>query len=131
MWHGTKISVLHDSKTAQKYGTVGTLSNVSGYVSEGCFIAAGGITAVKSIGKAVAGTAVKGGTSVVGTKITGFTKHGINQAIQRGVTPDRILGTLRNPVKIVHQSGGRIKYIGQKATVVVNKVGKVITTWPK
>lgn len=56
---GVKIAVFHDSKTAQKYGTVGTASNVCGYVSDAAFLAAGGISAGKAIAKASAKVAGK------------------------------------------------------------------------
>lgn len=61
--------------------------------------------------------------------ITGFTKHGINQAINRGVSPFDILDALRNPLEIVPQSGGRTRYEGGGAVVVLNSTGKVITVW--
>ena len=67
--------------------------------------------------------------------IKGYTKHGLNQAIGRdggkGVVPKAILDTVKNPSKTVKQSGGRIKYISKKAVVVLNKDGKVITTYAK
>lgn len=69
-----------------------------------------------------------------GLRITGFTKHGINSAINHdgvGVTSRAILSTIRNPEKIVAQSGGRTKIIGQDAVLIVNKYGKIITTWAR
>ncbi len=69
-----------------------------------------------------------------GGRLTGYTKHGINQAISRngrGVSPKAILDAVRNPKTIVEQGKGAMKYVGEKATVVLNKVGKVITTWGK
>ena len=72
----------------------------------------------------------------VGGVITGYTKHGLNQAIARnsgrGVSPKAILDAVRNPKKVVEQIGnGTIKYVGKKTTVVVNKQGKVVTTFGK
>jgi hypothetical protein len=67
-------------------------------------------------------------------KLTGYTRHGLNQAIGRegaGVAGRAILDAIKNPTDVVQQSGGRIKYIGRDAGVVVNKLGKVITTWPR
>ena len=77
-----------------------------------------------------------GGTqkSVANGRITGYTKHGLNQAIARdgvGVKPSSILDTVRNPIKVTTQSGGRTKYLGHQAVVVVNSDGRVITTYPK
>ena len=64
----------------------------------------------------------------VAGKITGYTKHGLAQAIQRdggrGVAPKAILDATRNPKKVVQQSGGRTKYVGKNAVVVLNKNGK-------
>jgi hypothetical protein len=67
-------------------------------------------------------------------KITGFTKHGINQAISRdgvGVATRAIADAVKNPIKVVVGRGGATKYIGRDATVVLNKAGKVITTWAR
>jgi len=67
-------------------------------------------------------------------KITGFTKHGINQAICRdgvGVASKEMLKAVKDPTKIVEQTKGAMKYIGENATVVLNKAGKVITTWSR
>ena len=67
-------------------------------------------------------------------KITGYRQHGLNQAISRdgvGVKPSAILDTVRNPGQVVTQTGGRLKYIGEKAVVVVNKAGEIITTYAK
>ena len=71
--------------------------------------------------------------TVADGKITGYTRHGLNQAIGRegaGVKPGAILDAVNNPKQVIHQTGGRIKYVGQNATVVTNAEGKVITTWP-
>lgn len=68
------------------------------------------------------------------TAITGYTRHGINQAISRngvGVSNSAIIDAVKNPVKITGQSGGRFAYEGNDAVVVLNKYGKVITTWAK
>ena len=74
------------------------------------------------------------GTSAIGGRITGYTRHGINSAISHdgvGVAPRAILDTVRHPLKILTQSDGRLKIIGQDAVVVLNKSGKVITTWAR
>lgn len=72
-----------------------------------------------------------GEVALVG-RIAGYTKHGLEQAIGRegkGVAAKAILGAVKNPIKIIRQSGGRIKYIGKQATVIINRMGKIITTW--
>jgi hypothetical protein len=73
-------------------------------------------------------------SSVANGRITGYTRHGLNQAIGRegtGVSSRAILDAAKNPLEIIQQSGGRIKYIGKDAGVVVNQEGKIITTWPR
>lgn len=46
----------------------------------------------------------------------GFTKHGINQAINRGIASGDILDALN---------------YGANAVVVLNPFGEVITLWPR
>ena len=68
------------------------------------------------------------------TQITGYTKHGINSAINHngvGVKTSEIANTVNNPVKKVLQNTGTTKFIGKNAVVVLNKAGKVVTTWAK
>jgi len=68
-------------------------------------------------------------------KITGYTKHGLNQAIGRddgkGVNAKSMLDAIKNPKKIITNQNGTFQYIGKKATVVLNKQGKVVTAWDK
>ena len=61
--------------------------------------------------------------------ITGFTRHGINQAINRGVSPGAMLDAMRNPIAIVPQPNGTTRYIGSAAVVVINPAGSVVTVW--
>ena len=67
--------------------------------------------------------------------IRGYTSHGLNQAIGRndgrGVNIAAMHHAVRYPKKVVTQSGGRVKYIGQRATVVLNSKGQVITVHGK
>jgi len=73
-----------------------------------------------------------GATKAVGGKITGFTRHGLNQAISNdgvGVAGSALLGAVKNPLQVVPQARGAAMYIGENATVVLNESGKVITTW--
>ena len=68
-------------------------------------------------------------------KITGYSKHGLNQVISRdkgrGVKAKSILDAVRNPKKVVPQSKGSTKYVGKEATVILNKQGKIVTTYGK
>lgn len=90
----------------------------------------GGATSAEASAAAAAGEAVE----AVGGKITGYTKHGLNQAISRdglGVSPRAILDAVKNPLRSIPQSNGAIKYVGEKATVILNQAGKVISTWAR
>jgi hypothetical protein len=65
-------------------------------------------------------------------QITGYTKHGIEQAIGRdgvGVAARAILDAFKSPLKIIGQAGWRFQFTGQNAVVVLNAEGKVVTTW--
>ncbi|EFC1529192.1 DUF6531 domain-containing protein [Escherichia ruysiae] len=68
-------------------------------------------------------------------KITGYTRHGLNQAIGRnggkGVNIRDMLDAVRNPKKIIENANGTIKYQGKRATVVLNQDGKVVTVFGK
>jgi len=73
------------------------------------------------------------GRKAIGGVITGFRKHGLNQAISRegvGVSTRAILDAVKHPVKTVAQSEGRTLFIGRDARVVVNHAGEVITVQP-
>jgi hypothetical protein len=75
-----------------------------------------------------------------GTKITGFTKHGIERVIgdaaeRAGTKPQAILDALQNPLKIetgVDPLGRPFqRFIGQDARVVVNpQTGQVVSVNP-
>jgi hypothetical protein len=74
----------------------------------------------------------KGGGRAVAGRITGFTRHALNQAISRdgvGVATDAILGAVRSPVRVVEQSAGRMLFVGENASAVLNESGEVVTTW--
>jgi RHS repeat-associated protein len=79
-----------------------------------------------------AGKVIEGAAGVAG-KITGYTEHGLAQAMGRegvGVAPKAILDAVRDPLKVVPQEGrGTTMFVGRDATVILNKEGKVVTTW--
>jgi RHS repeat-associated protein len=76
------------------------------------------------------------GTQAVAGKITGFTEHGINQIIERGIKPTSILDAIKNPLQIrsiVIDELGRPsqRFIGREAEVVINpETGRVISVNP-
>jgi len=71
----------------------------------------------------------------VGGVISGYTRHGLNQAIGRdagrGVKATEMLEAIRNPKKVITQDNGGIMYKGGKTKVVVNSDGQVISTFGK
>lgn len=93
--------------------------------------AAVGVAAVEVVGGA--GATVAAETAGEST-IQGFTRHGINQVINRGIRPQQILEAVKSPVQVrgpMVDQLGRVstQYIGPNATVVVNPTGLVITAW--
>ena len=69
------------------------------------------------------------GSIQLAADITGFTKHGINRAISRGVSPSSILDAVVNPIQILPQANGSTRYVGAGAVVVLDPLGRVITVW--
>ena len=69
-------------------------------------------------------------------KLTGFTKHGLNRAIQRGVKTSSILDAVKNLLKIgkitIDALGRQSqRYIGRSAEVVISpQTGKIISVNP-
>ncbi len=67
-------------------------------------------------------------------RLTGFTKHGINSAINHdgvGVSSRAILDAVSNPLRMKSQVDGATKFVGKYATVVLNSAGRVITTYAR
>jgi RHS repeat-associated protein len=68
----------------------------------------------------------------LGAEITGFTSHGLAQAIGRegvGVSDQAMLDAVRDPERIVEQANGTTRYVGKDATVVLNSEKHVVTAW--
>jgi uncharacterized protein RhaS with RHS repeats len=61
--------------------------------------------------------------------ITGFTRHGLNQAINRGVSPGAMCDAVNNPISVTERSNGTTRYTGAGAVVVLNPAGRVVTVW--
>jgi RHS repeat-associated protein len=98
----------------------------------------------QAAGKVVASEAVQAGKAAVqqgkaASPITGYTNHGLNQAIGRnggkGVNAKAMRDAVTNPKKVVNQANGTTKYTGgtgkDATTVVTNSEGKVVTTFGK
>ena len=72
-------------------------------------------------------------TTRVGGKITGYSRHGLHQAISRegvGVSCRAIVDAVRNPRRVVQRPGGIIEYVGETARVRLNTAGQVVTVMP-
>ncbi|PQL91273.1 RHS repeat domain-containing protein [Apibacter adventoris] len=71
-----------------------------------------------------------------GIEVTGFTKHGLNRALQRGCKTDAILDAIKNPLKIGNVSTDQMgrqsqRFIGRYGEVVINpQTGKIISANP-
>jgi hypothetical protein len=63
------------------------------------------------------------------SELGGFTRHGINQIVARGVKPEYIKETLSSPLVTLEQSGGTILYLSKSAVVVLNQAMKVVTAY--
>ena len=66
---------------------------------------------------------------ILASEIKSFSKHALNQAINREVKPDAILDAVTNPLDIQYRANGTIRYIGKDAVVVLNPQGNVVTIW--
>ncbi len=156
---GVGTAVAHPIGTAESIGNAVGQEWSSGLRGQGdvvgnALIAAGTVVApaaetanVSTVGQ-VAGAASKveeGGTAVqqaatgagVGSKgvagVEGFTGHGVDQAISRGVTPQSMLDALKNPLQtksVRTDPTGRPsqRIIGKEASVVVNPQTKKIVS---
>ena len=98
-------------------------------------------SAAKGIGKAISkARPPKGISASDGTKVTGFTKHGVDRVIgdlgkRAGTKPQAILDALKNPRKVIEgvdKKGRPFKiFQGKDARVIINpKTGKVVSTNP-
>ncbi|MFY0604496.1 MAG: hypothetical protein JXQ93_11130, partial [Flavobacteriaceae bacterium] len=105
----------------------------------GAVVGTKGTTAVtKTVSTALKTTkvATKSVTAANGVKVTGFTKHGLNQKMNRGVKSSSVLDAVKNPLKtgdVKIDGAGRPsqRFTGAKAEVAVNpETGKVVSTNP-
>ncbi|MFZ0665912.1 MAG: RHS repeat-associated core domain-containing protein [Acidimicrobiales bacterium] len=108
------------------------LSTELGYGAEGV-VGVGG-TELFALGGAGAVSGLGGAAADEGAdSITGFTQHGLEQALGRdggvGVSDSAMADAVSNPEEVIPQSDGAVKYVGKNAVVVLNSDGKVITTW--
>ncbi len=65
----------------------------------------------------------------ISVRANGFTQHGLEQAKLREVSSKMISETTRNPLAVLQQSGNTRLFLSEKAVVVLNKAGQVVTTY--
>ena len=75
------------------------------------------------------GTAAQHSERIAANLISGFTRHGLNQTINRGVSPGGMLDAVNRPLQILPRPNGTVRYVGRNATVVLNPDGSVVTAW--
>ncbi|WP_339734884.1 SpvB/TcaC N-terminal domain-containing protein [uncultured Gimesia sp.] len=101
---------------------LGTVGNVAGTRVVGALVSWVGKTFSRVSPKAIG-------------PITGYSRHGLHRAIGRdggrGVSSRAMLNAAKNPSKILEQSRGTTMYKTKKATIVLNKDGKIVSTWGK
>jgi hypothetical protein len=69
-------------------------------------------------------------TTKVGVRLTGYTRHGLHQTINRagsGVSLRAILEAVRNPQQVIQRAGGITEYVGEVPRVRLNRMGQVVT----
>ena len=147
-WVIDGLGVDPNNHAYQSYRTYTTLGIEIGFLAWGGYgLAKGGFRAIKSsrwflpkegskIASQIARQELKEiliQESKIADKLTGHTYHGLNQAIGRnngrGVNAKAMLQALKSPERIIPQADGAIKYVGEKATVILNSEGKIITTY--
>jgi hypothetical protein len=126
---GVKTAWYHDSSTIAEYGAWGQISSYVGYAAQAGLTVAGGITLGTYAANWIAAFSAANNGSVVGSILTGFTRHGLNRIISYAIPPAVVKDTLLNPISIVPQIDGKLKYVGRDAVIVLNKMGQVITAW--
>jgi RHS repeat-associated protein len=88
-----------------------------------------------TLANATAASGGQVGPEFIGNAISGFTKHGINSVINKGISPSALLEAARNGVArspVVDALGREsIRIVGEAAGFAINLLGKVVTVWPK
>ena len=122
------IATIIEAGTGYNFVRDGLFNTVLG-LSDSTYDIYAGVTE----GIALIGTTVCSIWNII-NPIKGFTNHGKQSALKHdghGVNAKAIQDAVRNPLKVVNQTNGGIKHVGKNAVVVLNKMGKVITTYAK
>jgi len=122
------VSQAFNSAKSGNYGTAAFQLFTAGEVPEA--IVAKGLTLGQDFGKL--GRVAENTAG----KITGFFResadvpyHGLDQSITKGVTPQLLLDTVKNPLVTLKQAGGNVLRLTDQAGVVLNRAGKVVTSY--
>lgn len=62
-------------------------------------------------------------------KVTDIDKHYLNRKLARGVTSSQVIDAIKNPIVVLQQKGGGHVFLTNNVAVVVNKAGKLVTTY--
>ncbi|MEO6572833.1 MAG: RHS repeat-associated core domain-containing protein, partial [Polyangiaceae bacterium] len=128
------------SDTAQAPADIGMMASGAGMLAGlglGAVAAAADVGALTADETATAAWAAERGVAseaVCGGKLTGYTRHGLNQVISRdghGVATAAIRDAINNPVAFQTQADGTLRIIGETADVALNEAGEVTTAWAK
>jgi len=133
-WGPFSVDNIHKDWDNCNYGTAIAKGAV---VAVGTGAAAAGAVYLGAVAVGAVGVEAAVGGTLIGGKITGYTNHGLMEAIGRdggrGVNPNAMLNAIRNPSEVINQVDklGRVStlYKGDSATVVLNELGEIITTW--
>lgn len=67
--------------------------------------------------------------------ITGYTRHGLNQAVGRdggrGGAPQAILEAVRSGEPAFQAATNTFKYVGDNAAIILNQEGRVVTAYAR
>ena len=119
-----EILVFAGASTAATYVSAQYLGGIGLGCAINCPTVAKGLKIGETFGKL--GTVVENG----GQKIIDYGFHGAKRMAERGLTKTVMQTTTNNPLVQLVQDGGRKHlYLTEKAGVVLDKVGKVITTY--
>ena len=90
------------------------------------------VGALDASGAGEEGLIAEEGAAGIEGEITGFTRHGLEQALGRegvGVNEGAMLDAVNAPERVIREANGTTRFVGKDATVVLNHEGGVVTTW--
>ncbi|MFT4172085.1 MAG: RHS repeat-associated core domain-containing protein, partial [Rhodocyclaceae bacterium] len=62
-------------------------------------------------------------------KIESLHPHYLDRKLERGVTSSQVMEAIKSPSVVLQQKGGGYLYLTQDAAVVINKNGRLVTTY--